>query len=69
MKVIPFLHLTGKLASIFIFCKKLQFSQINLLKFRKNLITNDSLPPWYDDNGILTVSIYDFLLDRTIIEK
>ena len=69
MNAIPFQHLTGKLASIFIFCKKLQFLQINLLKFRKILITNGSLPPWYDDNGILTVNIYDFLLDQTIIEK
>ena len=37
--------------------------------FRKIIVTRDTAQPWYDDNGILTVSVYDFLLDRTIIEK
>ena len=37
--------------------------------FKKIIVTRDTAQPWYDDNGILTVSIYDFLLDRTIIEK
>ena len=37
--------------------------------FKKIIVTRDTAQPWYDDNGILTVSIYDFLLDRTIIGK
>lgn len=30
--------------------------------FRKLIVTADVVPPYYDDYGILTVSIYDFLL-------
>lgn len=37
--------------------------------FKKIIVTRDTVRPWYDENGILTVSIYDFLLDRTILEK
>ncbi|MBP5155297.1 MAG: ATP-binding protein, partial [Clostridia bacterium] len=37
--------------------------------FKKIIVTRDTAQPWYDDKGILTVSIYDFLLDRSIIEK
>ena len=37
--------------------------------FKKIIVTREPAQPWYDDNGILTVSIYDFLLERTIIEK
>ncbi len=36
--------------------------------FRKIVVTRDTAQPWYDENGILTVSIYDFLLDRNILE-
>lgn len=36
--------------------------------FRKIIVTRDTAHPWYDENGILTVSIYDFLLDWTILE-
>ena len=36
--------------------------------FRKIIVTRDTAKPWYDENGILTVNIYDFLLDRTILE-
>ena len=35
--------------------------------FKKIIITGDIVPPTYDDNGILTINIYDFLLDPTII--
>ncbi len=31
--------------------------------FKKIIITKDLVKPYYDDNGILTVNIYDFLLD------
>ncbi len=31
--------------------------------FRKIVITKDIVKPYYDDNGILTMNIYDFLLD------
>ncbi len=37
--------------------------------FKKIIITKDSIQPYYDEYGILTLSIYDFLLDPTIIEK
>lgn len=37
--------------------------------FKKIIVTRDAARPWYDENGILNVSIYDFLLDRTIIGK
>ncbi len=31
--------------------------------FKKIIITKDMVKPYYDDNGILTMNIYDFLLD------
>ena len=37
--------------------------------FKKIVITKDIVAPSYDENGILMVSIYDFLLDPTCIEK
>lgn len=37
--------------------------------FRKIVITKDIVQPYYDDYGILTVNIYDFLLDPQILEK
>ena len=40
--------------------------------FRKiddSFITKDIVQPYYDDYGILTVNIYDFLLDPQILEK
>lgn len=36
--------------------------------FRKMIITGDIVRPYYDDYGILTVNIYDFLLDPQILE-
>ena len=36
--------------------------------FRKIIVTRETAQPWYDENGILTVNVYDFLLDRTILE-
>ena len=35
--------------------------------FRKIIVTRDTARPWYDENGIMTVSIYDFLLDGNIL--
>lgn len=32
--------------------------------FKKIIVTKDSSHPYYDNNGILTMSVYDFLLDR-----
>ncbi len=32
--------------------------------FRKIIITNDIVPPYYDDYGIYTMNIYDFLLNE-----
>ena len=37
--------------------------------FKKIIVTKDFIAPHYDDHGILTVSIYDFLLDPASIEK
>ena len=37
--------------------------------FRKIIITKDIVAPYYDENGILTMSIYDFLTDEKSLEK
>ena len=37
--------------------------------FKKIVITKDIVTPHYDEHGILTVNIYDFLLDFDSIEK
>ena len=37
--------------------------------FKKILITRDIVKAHYDDNGILTLNIFDFLLDPTAIDK
>ncbi len=37
--------------------------------FKKVVITKDHVPAHYDDYGILTVNIYDFLLNPAILEK
>lgn len=37
--------------------------------FKKILITRDIVKAHYDSNGILTLNIFDFLLDRDAIEK
>ena len=37
--------------------------------FRKILITRDIIRPYYDDFGILTMNIFDFLLDPVSLEK
>ncbi|MGN1032991.1 MAG: ATP-binding protein [Intestinibacter sp.] len=35
--------------------------------FRKIIVTKDIVLPYYDENGILIVNIYDFLLDEKIL--
>ena len=37
--------------------------------FKKIIITKDIVQPYYDDYGILTVNIYDFLLEPQVLEK
>ena len=37
--------------------------------FKKIVVTKDIVPAQYDENGILTLNIYDFLLDPKSIEK
>lgn len=37
--------------------------------FKKIVITKDIVQPFYDDYGILTVNIYDFLLDPQLLER
>lgn len=36
--------------------------------FKKIVITKDIVPAYYDENGILTINVYDFLLNPSIIE-
>lgn len=36
--------------------------------FKKIIVTKDIVPTAYDENGVLTMNIYDFLLDRTALE-
>lgn len=35
--------------------------------FKKMVVTHDMVPAYYNDDGVLTVNIYDFLLDESII--
>lgn len=37
--------------------------------FKKIIITKDIVPTYYDENGILTMNIYNFLLDEKSLEK
>lgn len=37
--------------------------------FKKIVVTKDIVPTYYDENGILTMNIYDFLLDEKSLEK
>lgn len=37
--------------------------------FKKIVITKDIVPAQYDENGVLTLNVYDFLLDPKSIEK
>ncbi len=43
------------------------FKKIND-SFKKIIVTKDIVPRSYDEYGIMTVNIYDFLLDPKIIE-
>jgi len=36
--------------------------------FKKIIIVKDVVKPWHDENGILTISLYDFLLDEKSLE-
>ncbi len=36
--------------------------------FKKIIITGDLTPAHYDEDGILTVNVYDFLLNPRILE-
>ena len=37
--------------------------------FKKIIITKDIVPPQYDEYGILTMNIYDFLLEPKLLER
>ena len=37
--------------------------------FKKIIVTGDPAPAQYDDHGILTVNVYDFLMDPHIIDR
>lgn len=36
--------------------------------FKKIIIIKDVIHPWYDDDGILTIGLFDFLLNKNIID-
>lgn len=38
-------------------------------QFEKIVITKDIVQPYYDEYGILTVNIYDFLLNPQLLEN
>ncbi len=44
------------------------FTKIND-SFKKIVITKDLVPSYYDENGILTMNIYDFLTDERSLER
>lgn len=44
------------------------FTRIND-SFKKIVITKDIVPAYYDENGILTMNIYDFLMDEKSLER
>ena len=37
--------------------------------FRKILVQKDPILPYYDDNGFLNLSLFDFLMDETVIDR
>ena len=44
------------------------FTKIND-SFKKIIITKDIVPAQYDNNGILTINIYDFLLNPSTLNQ
>ena len=44
------------------------FTKIND-SFKKIIITKDIVPAQYDNNGILTINIYDFLLNPSSLNQ
>ena len=36
--------------------------------FRKVIVTANPAPPWYDNTGVLTISVFDFLLDPNSLD-
>ena len=45
------------------------FRKIEDSFFKKIIVTRDIVPAAYDENGVLTVNIYDFLLNRDCLES
>ena len=37
--------------------------------FKKIIVTHDMIPKFYNEDGVLTVNIYDFLLDESILNE
>lgn len=37
--------------------------------FKKIIVTKSNMKPWFDDNGIYHVGLYDFLLDESILNN
>jgi len=49
--------------------KQEKASLINISdSFKKIIIVKDIVKPWHDDDGVLTISLYDFLLDEKSLE-
>jgi hypothetical protein len=36
--------------------------------FKKIIIVKDYIQPWYNNDGILTIGLYDFLLKPNVID-
>lgn len=37
--------------------------------FRKIIVVKDDIMPWTDDNGIMTIGLFDFLMNSELLEK
>jgi len=50
--------------------KKEKASLVNVNdSFKKIIIVKDIVKPWHDDDGVLTISLYDFLLNEKSLES
>ena len=52
--------------------KKMQQESNSLLRiddsFKKIIVVKDTPRPWYTEDGILVISIYDFLLNKNSLD-
>ena len=41
---------------------------IKVVSFKKIIVAKDTPAPWYTDDGILVISVYDFLLNPNSLD-